>query len=76
MHVRKRLTNPQICAILSFVGPLAQLAEHLPFKQGATGSSPVRLIKVLVLLPKPFFVSCACPIGRSQGFAPTFFIWW
>ena len=24
-------------------GPLAQLAEHLPFKQGVTGSSPVRL---------------------------------
>ena len=25
-------------------GPLAQLAEHLPFKQGVTGSNPVRLM--------------------------------
>jgi hypothetical protein len=27
------------------LGPLAQLAEHLPFKQGVAGSSPARLTK-------------------------------
>ena len=34
-----------------FLGPLAQLVEHFPFKEGVIGSNPIRLTKKL-----PFFV--------------------
>ena len=30
--------------LIRFNGPLAQLVEHLPFKQGVAGSNPARLI--------------------------------
>lgn len=41
-----RLTYPvkYVKYMSEFVGPLAQLAEHRPFKAGAVGSSPTRLI--------------------------------
>ena len=30
-----------------FAGPLAQLVEHLPFKQGVAGSNPARLMRII-----------------------------
>src|SRR5205823_4343437 len=41
-------------------GPLAQLVEHLPFKQGVAGSSPARLIQTKEVRPpswRPFSFS-------------------
>ena len=29
----------------TFLGPLAQLVEHFPFKEGVIGSNPIRLTK-------------------------------
>ena len=31
-----------------FVGPLAQLVEHFPFKEGVIGSNPIRLTNTIV----------------------------
>ncbi len=31
--------------INTFSGPLAQLVEHFPFKEGVVGSNPTRLTK-------------------------------
>ena len=40
--LKKYLTNPLISAIIfRHDGRLAQLGEHLPYKQRVTGSSPV-----------------------------------
>ena len=30
------------------LGPLAQLVEHFPFKEGVIGSNPIRLTKTLM----------------------------
>ena len=44
---KKGLTNPFLCCIISECldkrpyGSIAQLGEHLPYKQRVTGSSPV-----------------------------------
>ena len=46
-----------------FYGVLAQLGEHLPYKQGVTGSSPVG----------PIFMNKS-PIVRSQYLVTGFFI--
>jgi hypothetical protein len=42
----RRLTCPvkYVKYMADLVGPLAQLAEHRPFKAGAVGSNPTRLI--------------------------------
>lgn len=34
----------------SCLGPLAQLVEHFPFKEGVVGSNPTRLTKKKTLL--------------------------
>ena len=52
--LKKVLTNHKPCAIISHVaevsgrtnGSIAQLGEHLPYKQRVTGSSPVVPTKV------------------------------
>ena len=31
--------------VILFLGPLAQLVEHFPFKEGVIGSNPIRLTK-------------------------------
>ena len=31
-----------------FLGPLAQLVEHFPFKEGVIGSNPIRLTKNII----------------------------
>ncbi len=31
-----------------FEGPLAQLVEHFPFKEGVIGSNPIRLTKKIL----------------------------
>ncbi len=38
------ILNRLICLASLFYGGLAQLGEHLPYKQGVTGSSPVSSI--------------------------------
>ena len=44
---KKVLTNPLACAIITIVangdtyGSIAQLGEHLPYKQRVIGSSPI-----------------------------------
>ena len=42
------------CYPVGLDGPLAQLVEHLPFKQGVAGSSPARLMGVSVFDTEPF----------------------
>ena len=37
--------NSRFATLASIYGPLAQLAEHLTFNQGVTGSRPVRPTK-------------------------------
>ena len=42
MHLKKILKN----IVIQFTGPLAQLVEHFPFKEGVIGSNPIRLTKL------------------------------
>ncbi len=39
MHLKKIKKN----IVILFQGPLAQLVEHFPFKEGVIGSNPIRL---------------------------------
>ena len=45
-------------------GPLAQLAEHLTFNQGVTGSNPVRPIQINA---RPFLLFDTFLQSRRQG---------
>ena len=43
MYLKKIKKN----IVILFLGPLAQLVEHFPFKEGVIGSNPIRLTKTL-----------------------------
>ena len=46
--------------ILRFLGPLAQMAEHLPFKERVAGSSPARLTSLATrVLASPHLLDSA-----------------
>ena len=50
------MTNSFVCDIISaLLGGLAQLGEHLPYKQRVTGSSPVPPTKNLILTNEVFY---------------------
>ncbi len=42
MYLKKIKKN----IVILFLGPLAQLVEHFPFKEGVIGSNPIRLTKL------------------------------
>ena len=44
------------CMLQDFTGILAQLGEHLPYKQRVTGSSPVGPILSIIYLKKSIMV--------------------
>ena len=44
MHIYLKKTKKDI--VIQFLGPLAQLVEHFPFKEGVVGSNPTRLTKI------------------------------
>ena len=51
-------------------GSIAQLGEHLPYKQGVTGSSPVVPTKPIIHGPVVQLVRTLACHARGQGFEP------
>tara|TARA_B100000686_G_scaffold92251_1_gene98752 strand:+ start:445 stop:597 length:153 start_codon:yes stop_codon:yes gene_type:complete len=45
MYLKKIQKN----IVILFSGPLAQLVEHFPFKEGVVGSNPTRLTKKILI---------------------------
>ena len=60
--VTAEVTSSSLVWVVRFYGILAQLGEHLPYKQRVIGSSPIGPI----FLKKYLEISCRCgSIGRA-----------
>src|SRR5437899_12539136 len=58
-----QLSPDPFVLFLPIVGPLAQLVEHLPFKQGVAGSNPARLISLQQLRNLKSLYKCVCDVN-------------